>query len=230
MTTLETAEFSTLHRLLDQRWSCRGFSDRPVPRPIIEQVLDAARLSPSWCNTQPWHVTVTGGAGTERFRSALAAHAAGGSELNPDFAFPERYTGIYQDRRRECAMQLYDSVGVTRGDRVASAQQAARNFEFFGAPHVAIITTTADLGTYGAVDCGLYIQSFLLAAHSLGLGAIPQAALAAHSGFVRDHLELPQDRFVVCGISFGYPDHEHAANGFRTHRAAAEDTYSWVDQ
>jgi nitroreductase len=230
MTTLETNNYSTLCRMLDERWSCRGFTDQEVPRRIIEQVLDAARHTPSWCNTQPWHVTVTAGAGTERFRTALAEHAAATVQLSPDFDFPERYSGIHQERRRECAMQLYDSVGVTRGDRAASAQQTARNFRFFDAPHVAIITTTAELGTYGAVDCGLYVQTFLLAAQSLGLGAIPQAALAAHSDFVRNYFELPEDRFVVCGISLGYPDPHHPANGFRTRRAAVEDTYRWVQK
>jgi nitroreductase len=230
MTTLETTDFAALSRLLEDRWSCRGFSGQEVPRPIIEQVLGAARLSPSWCNTQPWQVHVTVGAGTERFRSALSEQAVTAAGLSPDFEFPERYSGIHQQRRRECAMQLYDSVGVVPGDRAASALQAARNFALFGAPHVAIISTAAELGTYGAVDCGLYVQTFLLAAQGLGLGAIPQAALAAYSGFIRDYFELPQDRNIVCGISFGYPDRDHAANGFRTHRAAVDDTSTWVEK
>ena len=45
--------------------------------------------------------------------------------MRSDFPFPERYEGVYQDRRRECAWQLYDSVGIARGDRAASAEQAA---------------------------------------------------------------------------------------------------------
>ncbi|MDT2006365.1 nitroreductase [Rhodococcus opacus] len=229
MTTLETTDSAVLTRLLQERRSCRGFLDRPVPRPVVEQILDLARLSPSWCNTQPWHVLVTDGAGTERFRKALSAKAAA-EEMTPDFAFPARYAGVYQKRRRECGVQLYDSVGVARGDREASAKQAARNFQLFDAPHTAIVTTTADLGAYGAIDCGLYVQTFLLAAQSLGLGAIPQAALAAHSSFIREHFALPTDRLVVCGISFGYPDLEHAANGFRTTRADLTETFDWVDR
>ena len=89
--------------------------------------------------------------------------------------------------------------------RSASAEQAAKNFELFGAPHVAIVTTETALGVYGAVACGLYVQSFLLAAQSLGVGAIPQAALAIDSTFVREYFDLPDTRRVVCGISFGWP-------------------------
>jgi nitroreductase len=225
-TTVDDADTSALGRLLDGRRSCRGFRPDPLPREVITRVLDLARRSPSWCNTQPWQVVVTEGQGTERFRSALTAHAAGGV-LAPDFAFPASYTGRYRERRLECAIQLYDSVGVPRGDRAASARQTAKNFEFFGAPHVAVITTEAELGAYGAVDCGLYVQTFLLAAQSLGLGAIPQAALAAHAPFIREFFGLPDNRLVVCGISFGRPDPGHPANAFRTNRVAVEETVQW---
>jgi nitroreductase len=219
--------FTALKELFDNRFSCRGFLPHPVPRPVIERVLDLARRTPSWCNTQPWQVLVTEGSATEQFRSQLSAHAANNA-MNPDFAFPSKYPGIYQERRRECGIALYDSVGIARGDRESSAQQAAKNFELFGAPHAAIITTEDDLGVYGVLDCGLYVQTFLLAAESLGLGAIPQAALAAHASFVAEFFGLTPNRRVVCGISFGWPDRPHPANGFRTTRATVDETVTWV--
>ncbi|MFE2997117.1 nitroreductase [Nocardia sp. NPDC059246] len=232
MTTTDTRALvsdgaTDLARLLEGRRSCRGFLPDPVSRETITRVLELARRSPSWCNTQPWHVLVTEGEGTEKFRAALSAHAAS-AELTPDFPFPAQYVGEYRERRRECGFQLYESVGIAKGDRQASAQQAAKNFELFGAPHAAIITTEADLGVYGAVDCGLYVQTFLLAAQGLGLGAIPQAALAAYAPFIRQHFGLPDNRLIICGVSFGWPDHDHPANGFRTRRAAVEETVTWV--
>ncbi|WP_083680009.1 MULTISPECIES: nitroreductase [unclassified Pseudonocardia] len=217
---------AALARLLDGRRSCRAYLAEPLERATIEAVLDLARRTPSWCNTQPWQVMVTEGEGTDRFRGALLDHLAGQS-MAPDFPFPERYEGEFDKRRKECAWQLYDAVGIEYGDRRASAAQTVKNFEFFGAPHVAIVTTEAALGTYGAVDCGLYVQSFLLAAESLGLGAIPQAALAAYSPFIRSHFGLPESRHVVCGISFGRPDVDAAANAFRTRRREVDDTVSW---
>jgi nitroreductase len=229
MTTTESTQSATLGKLLEDRWSCRGFLPDSVPRTTIEEVLDLAGQSPSWCNTQPWHTIVTAGAGTERFRAALSVHASQATELKPDFEFPLEYSGVYQERRRECGLQLYESVGVARGDRVASAREAQRNFSFFDAPHTAVVTTPADLGTYGAIDCGLYVGTFLLAAQSHGLGAIPQAAFAAHSDFIKQFFELPDDRKVVCGISFGYADDSHPANGFRTSRARLDESVSWMD-
>ena len=87
-------------------------------------------------------------------------------------------------------MALYSSVGIEHGDRAGSAAQTMKNFELFGAPHVAIITTDEALGTYGAVDCGLYVNSFLLAAQSLGVATIPQAALAGSSKFIHEHFGI----------------------------------------
>ncbi len=134
-------------------------------------------------------------------------------------AFPREYRGAYLERRRACGFSLYEAVGVARGDREAYARQGFENYKLFGAPHVAIITSDEALGTYGAVDCGAYVNNFLLAAQSLGVASIPQAALASHSKFVREHFGLGDDRLVVCGISFGYEDRASTANGFRTDRA-----------
>ena len=69
----------------------------------------------------------------------------------------------------------------------------------------------------------------MLAATSLGVASIAQAALAARPQRLRDFFGLPADRRVVCGISLGYADSAHPANGFRTTRAAPADAVRWVD-
>lgn len=220
-------EFATLSRMLADRWTCRQFLPDQVPRETIEQLLHLGQRTPSWCNTQPWELIVTEGDATDRFRKELLTHVQAGSPIAPDFAFPDQYTGAYRDRRRECGLALYDSVGIVKGDHARTMQQMLRNFELFDAPHVAIVTTEADLGTYGAVDCGLYINTFLLGAQSLGLAAAPQAALASHSSFLREYFEIPANRQVVVGISFGYPDLDHPINSFRTTRENPASVVTW---
>lgn len=212
------SDFGVLERLLTARHSCRGFQDRPVPDEVIAQVVQAAGRAPSWCNAQPWQVIVTKGAETERLRSALMA-APGSRPTAPDVPGPEGYPGVHGDRRRTCGWQLYEAVGVEKGDRAGSARQAMENFNLFGAPHTAILTTTPALGTYGALDCGGFLMSFCLAAQALGLATVPQAAVAFHSDVVREVLEVPEDRLILCAITFGYEDTDHPANGFRTERA-----------
>jgi nitroreductase len=218
-----------LEELLNERYSVRAFRPEPVAREIIEQVLKVAQRTASWCNSQPWQVVIASGEAKERFRKAIYAEAASGAGENSDYPFPREYLGVYLERRRESGFQLYNTLGITRGDKTAYAKQALENYNFFGAPHVAIVHTTEPLGVYGAVDCGAYVGNFILAAQALGLGTIPQAALARHSGLIRRHFNLGDDRRVVCGISFGYADHGHKVNGYRTSRAALGDVVTFVD-
>ncbi|MFE4502781.1 nitroreductase [Rhodococcus sp. NPDC056743] len=225
--TENTATLSSLESLLDSRISCRAYEDRQVPREVINEILRLAQKTPSWCNTQPWQVAITEGDGTERFRAGLGAYVMANPQES-DFEFPREYQGVYKSRRFDCAMALYSSVGIEHGDRAGSGAQTMKNFELFGAPHVAIITTDEALGTYGAVDCGLYVNSFLLAAQSLGVATIPQAALAGCSKFIHEHFGIDDTRKVVCAISFGYADTDHPVNGFRTDREDVENVVQWM--
>lgn len=224
----DDAAFRTLSALLHSRYSCRAFLPTPLPRATIAQVLATAQRTASWCNAQPWRLTIASGATLQRLRDALQAHVASAAP-HPDLPWPREYRGVYQERRRECGWGLYEALGIAKGDRAASARQAAENFTMFGAPHVAIVTSDEALGVYGAVDCGAYVGNFILAAHSLGVGTIPQAALAAYPSVLRDVLGIGADRTIVCGISFGMADPAHPANGFRTTRADWSASVEWKD-
>lgn len=219
-----------LEELLSERYSVRAFLPQPVPRATIERLLAAAQRTASWCNSQPWQVIIASGAAKERFREAIYAAAVSGVEGGHDFPPPREYLGVYLDRRRESGFQLYNTLGIARGDKAAYAKQALENYNFFGAPHVAIIHTDEPLGVYGAIDCGAYVGNFMLAAQALGIGTIPQAALARHAQLIRRHFDLADDRRVVCGISFGYADHAHLVNSYRTTRATVAEAVTFADE
>jgi len=44
--------------LVRRRTSCRTYDPKPVPRHLLERVLEAARWAPSACNRQPWRFAV----------------------------------------------------------------------------------------------------------------------------------------------------------------------------
>lgn len=219
-------EFETVLR---SRYSARLFRPEPVPDETIGRILDLAQQTPSWCNCQPWQLIVTRGEATARFRQALYAHARSGARPKPDFAFPEAYLGVYRERRKVCGVQLYHALGIGRDDKAAATEQSLENFRFFGAPHVAIITTDEVLGAYGMLDCGLYVQTFLLAARSLEVDSIAQAALASYPEFIRGFFGVPAERKVVCGISFGFAEGSHPIHSYHTERAGVPDAVRFVD-
>ena len=57
-----------LLKLIETRESCRNFDTRPVDKALLCRMVEAARLSPSACNSQPWRFTVVSG----EKRAALA--------------------------------------------------------------------------------------------------------------------------------------------------------------
>ncbi len=215
---------------VNSRYSARMFRPEPVPDGTVQRILALAQQTPSWCNSQPWQLVITRGNATERLRHALYTHARSGAPPAPDFSFPAAYLGVYRERRKVCGVQLYQSLGIGREDKAAAAEQSLENFRFFGAPHVAIVTTPEALGAYGMLDCGLYVQTFMLSARSLGVDSIAQAALASYPQFLRQFLGLSDDRKVVCGLSFGYADAGHPIHSYRTKRAAPGEAVTFLDR
>ena len=66
---------------INSRKSIRAFTDQPVSREIIEELLTVSQRSPSGTNTQPWHVHVC----TGEVRQALGAQVPNPARLgNPD--------------------------------------------------------------------------------------------------------------------------------------------------
>ena len=57
---------ATFYADMQRRRSVRHFSDRPVPREIIEDCLRAANTAPSGANMQPWHFVVVGDPAVKR--------------------------------------------------------------------------------------------------------------------------------------------------------------------
>ena len=221
-------EIETLNQIMTDRHSCRAFLDAEVPREQIEQMLHTAQKVPSWCNSQPWQVTIASGQTVIELSKLLFAARTNGLE-EPDIAFPDTYQGEYKRRRSICGWQLYDAVGVQKGDREGSIAQMMENYRFFGAPHVAIVTTPEELGAYGALDCGAFVTGFTLAAQALGIATIPQASIAGRAPIVREFFNIPKERHILCAISFGYSDTDHPANSFRTERAGLTEFVDWAE-
>jgi len=214
--------FDALNSVLDGRYSCRAFLNTPVSMADIRAIIQTAQKVPSWCNFQPWQVHLV----TGEIRNSLSGKvmaAAIANEGKPDVPFPETATGKHKERRRICGLQLYQAVGVARGDRAGSRQQMLENYRFFGAPQAVVITTPKELGAYGVLDCGAFVSAFMMAAQSRGIATIAQASIAEMSDIVREMLHIPQDRDVLCAISFGYEDTDHPANQFRTERATLDE-------
>ena len=55
-------DFNDNEKLITNRQSCRNYDGAPVCEEDIARCLEAARLAPSACNAQPYHIFVCTGA------------------------------------------------------------------------------------------------------------------------------------------------------------------------
>ncbi|MFQ5596130.1 MAG: nitroreductase family protein [Anaerolineae bacterium] len=132
------------------RRSVRHFSDRPVPREIIENCLRTAVTAPSGANMQPWHfVVVTDPAVKRRIRKAaeeeerefyhkrateewLEALAPLGTDEHKPYLetapyliviFVQNY-GLLPDGRKIKHYYAHESVGIATGMLIAAVHHA----------------------------------------------------------------------------------------------------------
>lgn len=210
--------------LMAQRRSIRSFLADPVDDQILHSAFSMAQLAPSNCNVQPWAVHVVSGEAIERLRQRLVDRAAAGVPSAPDVPLTPPYPEPYRARQIEAAKKLFEATGIERHDIEGRQRSFLRNFEFFGAPHVAFVFMPEWAGLREAADIGIYTQSLMLALLTHGVASCAQGALGQYSDIVHEELDVPPELRLLFGISFGYPDAAHPANQVKTERLSLEDT------
>ncbi|MCH8544786.1 MAG: nitroreductase [Alcanivorax sp.] len=215
---MSATEMSLEHALQSRR-SVRGFLDKPVPQTVLEEVFSLAQLAPSNCNIQPWRVLVASGEVRDALRQRMVDSAMQGKAINPDFEHLPNFEGVYRQRQVDCAVELYNNMGIARDDKAGRLRATLRNFELFDAPHVAFIGMDRQFGVTVALDVGMYIQSLMLTMTAHGIGSCAQGSMRYYPDDVREIFGEPESTAILCGISFGYEDTAVAANRTRVGRA-----------
>jgi len=210
------------------RASYRAFLDRPVSRETIHSILDAARWAPSGGNTQPWQVAVVAGEVMQTISDRMVEAHRAGEESRADYQYyATSAPKIYRNRRVACGKALYGALGIERGDKERRDGQWEKNYRGFGAPVELYIFIDEALATGSWLDSGMFIQNILLAARAFGLETCPQAAMSEYPDIVRDVLQLPESKKLICGIAVGWPDREAPENNYRTEREEVDDFTNW---
>ena len=213
-----------------KRRTIRGFRPDPVDPELIRQIFTQAQQAPSNCNTQPWHMTVVSGPARQRLEQALMQEIMSGKPPSPVFTPGDhKLQGIYRERQVDCAVRYYGVMGIGRKDKQARNELMARNWQFFGAPHVGFLSMPTDMGPVNAIDIGIYLQTLMLLLVEHGIDSCPQGALAFFPDPVREIAGIPEGMGIVCGISFGYADEEALINTVRMPRDDLERAVTFIE-
>ena len=216
---------------LEQRKSVRAFLDEPVAKDAIVRILDAARHAPSGVNTQPWKIAVLTGDAKRRLQDKIEAEfRAGGTSRASYVYYPSEWIAPYKDRRKECAVLMYDAVGITFGDKPRQQDQWAMNYRAFDAPVMLLFLMDGVMGTGSFIDYGMFMQSVMLAAEEEGLSTCPQASLAEYPDIVKQELGYDDSMQLICGMALGFEDTSAAINSYRTPRMEVDDFTRFFDE
>jgi nitroreductase len=236
--TLNSQEFS---QFLASRRSTRDFLATPVAPEVIERILEDSLTAPSWSNTRPFKVAVATGDVRDRISAEFLSRWGVLSKIMRKgilnklriiysrYGLPtsnrfivKPYPAELKPRAERVGREMYETLGVTRGDRTARDQQWAKNYSFFGAPVELFIYVHKSLHIYAASDAGFMMQNLSLSAHAQGLGTCAQGAVAIWDDVVRKEFDVPKSYRLLCGVALGYPS-DSAINDFKANRLSVDE-------
>jgi nitroreductase len=216
---------------IQNRRSIRAFTDKPVPKEIIMEILSAACRAPSAMNTQPWEFVVITGEKLNTLRATIVEKLKAGTPIVPDHqvvGWPEK--SVYKDRQITLAKQLFKAMEIAREDKEKRAWWLERGFRFFDAPAAIIIACDRALGDAAPLlDLGAAMQNICLAALDFGLGTCIEDQGVLYPVVLREHTGISPDKRLMIAIALGYPDEKFSANQVRSEREAVESLTTWVE-
>jgi nitroreductase len=167
------------------RRSCRMFSDRPVPRDLIEQAIAIAHTSPSGANRKPWRfVAIDDPAMKHEIRFAAEAEERENYErrMPPEWLEALEPLGTGPEKPfLEIAPWL---VILFRMDWETVADRKVKNY-------------------YPVESAGIMSGFFLMACHMLGLATLTHTP--SPMGFLREICRRPPNEKPFLLIPVGYP-------------------------
>jgi nitroreductase len=166
----------SLHHLLASRGSARKFRSDPVPFPTLQRLCALALCAPTKSDLQQRDIIIVDEPSLKSEIGTLLTDGPLGQKWIADV--PSLLIFCGNNRRQRRIHALRDRPFVN--DHLDA---------FFNA----------------AVDAGIALSAFVIAAEAEGLGVCPISAIRNHAGAVSQLLKLPDHVFPVAGLAVGYP-------------------------
>ena len=181
---------------IKKRRSVRAYTSDPVPREMIEAIIDAGNWAPTGCNLQRWRfVVIVGGEFRERLVRAASPtfRRVIGGWMGSQNEFLREYFVEFGPRCRGWPRQPYEETMAQLRDQPDSVYWAAPAIIF-------VIGTAHD-------ECAMVCQNMMLAATSLGLGSciVGFGAQVTDDPEIVEALDLKDSEKIYGPVVIGYP-------------------------
>ncbi len=193
--------------LLETRRACRAYKDEPVPRRVLEDIVDRIATAPP--GFPPWNVELTVVQRRETLEKALPAIVEMYEKLEGWMGNPFVRFFMKHSLETELYNTIRDHLLPILKNRLPEMKEKGRDLVTWGAP--AMILFHADRASCNHTeDAHIAVMVGWLAAHALGLGAtaiglVPPAVDKTPS--LRERFAIPGDNEVVGCLILGYPKH-----------------------
>lgn len=212
------------------RRSIRKFKAQDVPKSVMTEILDQARWSPSWGNTQPWFLYVLTGKTLAAFKEMNLRQTLAGAPIASDVPMLENWPDAMKARYGQLGKVVLSVQDIKRDDKAGRDRYYANMVSAFDAPCLILGCISRDnLVEYQMLDIGLIAQTICLAAYDKGLGTCLLAAAARFPAEIRKIAAISDDQKIVVGIALGYPDMSFPLNNFKRERAGLDEFVFWAD-
>ncbi|MBR9985311.1 MAG: nitroreductase family protein [Desulfosarcina sp.] len=196
---------ASLVNLMGSRRSCRNYSDRPVDRPLLEDLVKAGVTAPSGSNCQPWTFTIL----PDRHAVNRLGRRVGDFFRKTNRMAEKRWLRTALKLLGKPQLDTYFHLHYPTVEMGLSAWDGGeRDLLFHGA--TAVIVVAADNGaSCPSEDALLATGNMLLTAHTMGLGTCLVGfvieAMRRDRSIVR-MLSIPDQETPYAVIAIGWPD------------------------
>ena len=211
------------------RQSIRAFTPKRIPKTVMKKILQAASISPSYTNTQPWEVVVVSGKKKTELAEILVSLAKVKTPIAPDIPGNKGWPAAMDERAREHGARRLSTLKIARDDAAGREKLSLMNFEFYGAPCAVFLFIDGSLGEWSIYDMGLFTQNLILAAHSFGVESCLQASVTNYAHEIKKFVGISDKKRLVIGISLGYPDKKAVLNTYHSHKLKPDQFTKWCE-
>lgn len=225
---------NTIIDAITKRSSKRKFLNKPVPKDIQQKILEAAAMTPSGANMQPWTVyAISNKEVLDKIGDDIIAHIDAGGEVDQFIQYyPIKWKNPFKLRRMKTGVGLYERMGVDRKDKEKRQELWYDNYRWFGAQTVFFVCTDKSLidGAEGAlIDCGAYMQNIMLASGAYGIDSCPQGSTTEYGKIIAKTLDLPDNLALLYSVVLGYEDDSAVQNSYQPERVPMDEIVTFID-
>jgi len=224
----------TVLEAIKNRSSKRAYLPKKVSKEIQEKILDAASMTPSGANMQPWVVyAINNEELLKKIGDAVIAKMDKGIKYDQHIQYyPVKWVNPYKKRRIVTGSNLYKLLDVDRKDNETRIEMWKDNFRWFGASTVFFVFTdkaNIDQSQGALIDCGAYLQSIMLAAQEFGVDTCPQGSTTEFGKVIAEAMQTPDNLALLYSVVLGYEDKDAKINTYQPARAKMEDIVTFIE-